>query len=200
MSGSILPAVVEREERSGSAHVHVTSEPKWQRDWIVGQKCDSFSAWKRQHTNTNSSGACCDNAPRHYFTTHSPADPTMGLEVFRHLILVRLRLSSPWAPQTAFIGAAICKKIVFAEVTTWSQALVQDFFTKGFSALFSLWNKFLSRGWWLCRKIMLRWLHVYKQFYICGNSPDALSQCYGVLFPNEELASPTVGRTILMFF
>jgi hypothetical protein len=57
-----------------------------------------------------------------------------------------LRLSSFWAPQTAFIGATVCERYITTAVMTWFWLPDKDFVVKSFNALLSHWDKCLNKG------------------------------------------------------
>jgi hypothetical protein len=57
-----------------------------------------------------------------------------------------LTLSSFWAPQMAFTGAAVCERYVITAVMTWLWLLDKDFVVKSFNALLSHWDKCLNKG------------------------------------------------------
>lgn len=84
--------------------------------------------------------------------------------------LTYLRLSSLWAPQTTVTGVAVCERWWYCSsndlvTCTWLGFLCHWLQYTGF-----LLGQVLHQGWWVCRKMMLRYCHVCKQYYLCGNT------------------------------
>jgi hypothetical protein len=80
---------------------------------------------------------------------------------------------------------------VFSEATVWCLARIS--MQRRQCNVFSL--RRVQQGVVITKKSVKNAAHA-QALYLCGSSPDVLSQCHGVLFADEEVK--TDGRTILM--